>query len=136
MSKKLSSTGHRPGFGRRDALWGAGGAAITTVAAFVTMPRRDDAPASRQQVLYEVDEIRGKLNEGSPSFAKAQAFFDRTTPYTSHSDLVVAVRPGEIDVIGGNVSDTVLMKTVPIDAQGRIADQTLPWFAVLRRQVP
>ena len=68
------------------------------------------------------------------TFEKAQVFFDKSKPYMSHTDVVVAQRPGEIDVIGGNVRDSVTKKTIPLTARGLIADRSHPWFVVLRRR--
>ncbi|MGE0489377.1 MAG: DUF2272 domain-containing protein [Vulcanimicrobiota bacterium] len=51
--------------------------------------------------------------------------------YKSHTDLVVAVRPGEIDVIGGNVSDSVTKKTLRTDAEGKLSDTNHRWFVVM-----
>lgn len=61
--------------------------------------------------------------------------YDATSSYKSHTDLVVAVRAGEIDVIGANVLDSVTRKTLPIDAQGHISDASHPWFAVLKQRM-
>ena len=61
--------------------------------------------------------------------------YDSTSPYKSHTDLVVAVRPGEVDVIGANVLDSVTKKTLRLDAQGHIDDATHPWFAVLKQRL-
>ncbi|HWD59099.1 MAG TPA: DUF2272 domain-containing protein, partial [Stellaceae bacterium] len=56
-----------------------------------------------------------------------------------HCDIVVARRPGILDVIGGNVDNTVALKHVPIAPDGRMADaagqpvdRDYPWFVVLR----
>jgi len=38
--------------------------------------------------------------------------------YESHCDLVVAKRPGMIEVIGGNVSDSIAKTIVPVDGNG------------------
>jgi hypothetical protein len=51
--------------------------------------------------------------------------------YASHTDLVVAVRPHEIDVIGGNVKDSVSMKTLRTDDQGHLIDKANRWFVVM-----
>jgi hypothetical protein len=52
-------------------------------------------------------------------------------------DLVVTVRPGEIQTIGGNVSDVVAMSRVPVDAEGRLLpDPKRPWAAVVARRGP
>ena len=66
--------------------------------------------------------------------AKAHALFDSTRGYESHSDVVVALRNGEIDVIGCNVLDSVTKKTLRIDANGDIHDDRHFWFAVLKRR--
>lgn len=53
-------------------------------------------------------------------------------PY--HCDLVVEQRPGELDVIGGNVLDTVSLTHVPIDASGYlIANQHRPWILAIEQ---
>jgi hypothetical protein len=66
--------------------------------------------------------------------ARAHALFDSTRGYESHSDLVVALRDGEIDVIGCNVMDSVTKKTLRIDANGHIEDDRHLWFVVLKRR--
>jgi hypothetical protein len=38
--------------------------------------------------------------------------------YAGHCDLVIEVRPGEVDIIGGNVGDSVTKRTVALDANG------------------
>jgi predicted chitinase len=45
-----------------------------------------------------------------------------TGGYSSHVDIVVATRPdeGEIDVIGGNVDNSVTLETYTIDSEGKI----------------
>lgn len=68
------------------------------------------------------------------SFSGAQAYFDRTGSYPSHTDIVVTKRPGEIDVIGFNALDSVTKKTVPLDNAGLIADRSHKWFVVLKRK--
>jgi hypothetical protein len=60
--------------------------------------------------------------------------------FTSHCDIVVDTTvPGQIQVIGGNVEDSVTMNTVPVTADGKLAtpegvvlDTRFPWMAVLR----
>ncbi len=83
----------------------------------------------------DVGDLIGYVRPDRPtSFSDAQAFFDRTRPYPSHSDIVVAKRAGEIDVIGGNVLDSVTRKTVAIDRNGLVADRAHLWFVVLKRK--
>jgi hypothetical protein len=62
------------------------------------------------------------------------AFQDLPTPshFPGHCDIVVARHPGSLDVIGGNVDNTVVMKHVPTGPNGLVTDKDYPWFVVLR----
>jgi hypothetical protein len=54
-----------------------------------------------------------------------------------HCDLVVAARPGELEAIGGNVSDVVALTRVATGADGRLLpDPRRPWAAVIARRDP
>jgi hypothetical protein len=62
-----------------------------------------------------------------------------TGRFPGHCDIVVATRPGVLDVIGGNVDDSVSLKRIPVTADGRLAgpdgtvlDPDHPWFVVIR----
>lgn len=87
-----------------------------------------------KEALPEVGDLIGYPRAKSLTVQKALGFFDRTGNYSSHTDLVVAKRAGEIDVIGGNVRDSVARKTLAIDAHGHIADKTHFWFVVLKHR--
>ena len=50
-------------------------------------------------------DIIGCMRKSGMTHAQAQTFFDATEDYESHTDIVVAVRSGKADVIGGNVSE-------------------------------
>jgi hypothetical protein len=59
--------------------------------------------------------------------------------FPSHCDIVVATRAGALEVIGGNVDNSVSMKQVPVTPDGRLAnpdgtvvDPDHPWFVVIR----
>lgn len=49
--------------------------------------------------------------------------------YKSHCNIVVAVRSGEIDVIGGNLFDSVRMYTLATDSKGLLKTKDKPRFA-------
>ena len=62
-----------------------------------------------------------------------------TDRFPGHCDIVVALKPGSLDAIGGNVENSVSLKHVPVTAEGRVAnpdgtvlDPDRPWFVVLR----
>ena len=50
--------------------------------------------------------------------------------HLTHCDVVTAVKGNKLETIGGNVSDSVKMTPVDVDAQGRIADKR--YFAVIK----
>ena len=53
--------------------------------------------------------------------------YDSLPPdFKSHCDIVVAVRAGEIDVIGGNVGNSVTLKTLRTNTLGQIIDTNSP----------
>jgi hypothetical protein len=72
--------------------------------------------------------------------ASTLRFRDLPVPFFSgHCDIVTAVAPGELTVIGGNVDDAVTMKHVPTTPAGKLAtpdgqvvDPRYPWFVVVR----
>ena len=56
--------------------------------------------------------------------------------YASHVDIVVATRDGEIDVIGGNVEQSVTLRTLQVDPEGKLinpddGDETDDFFVVI-----
>ena len=58
--------------------------------------------------------------------------YDKTGSYKSHCDIVVAQRPNEIEVIGGNVNQSVSKKFLPTNSQGVLADKKSKWFAIIK----
>jgi len=59
--------------------------------------------------------------------------------FPGHCDIVVGIRRGVIDAVGGNVDNSVSMQQVPTapdgrlsDAGGAVIDPDNPWFVVLR----
>jgi hypothetical protein len=62
-----------------------------------------------------------------------------TRRFPGHCDTVVAIHPGLLDVVGGNVDNSVSMKHIPVTAEGHLAgpdgiivDPDHPWFVVIR----
>ena len=101
-----------------------------------------DAVASRKNGDSDAAFVAYRLDEYSPQVGDLVGFsrqpgvtFDSQPPYKSHTDIVVDVRDGEIDVIGGNTSDSVTLRTFQTDAQGRLIDQSRDWFVVLSNQL-
>ncbi len=62
-----------------------------------------------------------------------------TDRFPGHCDMVVDIKPGQLDVIGGNVDNAVAMKYIPVTADGHLAgpdgvvlDPDHHWFVVLK----
>ncbi len=60
-------------------------------------------------------------------------------PFPAHCDIVVAIAPNELSVVGGNVDHAVTMKHIPIaqdgrltDAGGDLLDTRYDWFVILQ----
>lgn len=92
---------------------------------------RIDDPVAKPEVGDLVGYVRGIKGMTK---SKALKFYDRQTSYQSHTDLVTDVRKGEIDVIGGNVRDSVCKKTLRLDANGLLSDSSQFWFVVMKKQ--
>ncbi len=55
--------------------------------------------------------------------------------FCSHSDIVVAVRAGEADVIGGNVKQAVTRTTYKLDAKGCIRDGRRTFIGIIKNSL-
>jgi hypothetical protein len=102
--------------------------------------RKTGAPAlyhafrlNEAEASPDVGDLIGYVRVSGTNFEKAQTFYDKITGYPSHSDIVVARRPGEIDVIGANVLDSVTKKTISLSPGGLVSDRVHHWFVVMRR---
>ena len=60
--------------------------------------------------------------------------YDRTSNYKSHCDIVVATnrKKNEIEVIGGNVAQSVAKRVLSTDPQGKVNDPYSKWFAIIK----
>jgi hypothetical protein len=75
------------------------------------------------------------FNDGeSLSYENAQKWFDIVGQFKSHSDIVVKRNKTSIEVIGGNVIDSVTKKIIPINTDGSMTDRSHAWFAVLKKK--
>jgi hypothetical protein len=55
-----------------------------------------------------------------------------------HCDIVVAVRPGAVQAVGGNIADAVTLSVFPTDAAGRLLTRPAgqpTWFAVFENRL-
>ena len=87
---------------------------------------------SETQSSPQVGDIIGCVRDSHVSYEEAQTYFDRTSHYPAHSDIVVARRTDAVDCIGGNVLDSVTRTTYSLDSGGLIANRSQRPFVVLR----
>ncbi|MEY3826314.1 MAG: hypothetical protein RLZZ148_1128 [Cyanobacteriota bacterium] len=83
-------------------------------------------------VAFKIDEVTPEIGDLVCAPRQSGVTYDTTDNYISHCDLVVAKRTNEIDIIGGNVSDSVTQKTLKLDTNGKVKDTTRPWFVVIK----
>lgn len=69
----------------------------------------------------EVGDLVGYNRTGGDCGSAAHSYDDLPGDFCSHSDVVVAIRNGVAFTIGGNVSQTVKVKEVPLTAVGKVA---------------
>jgi hypothetical protein len=79
-----------------------------------------------------VGDIVGYARGEGMTRAKARSLLHGESAYEGHTDIVVAKRDDEIDVIGANVMDSVTKKTLKLKPNGRIADPSHCWFVLLK----
>ncbi|MEO1458023.1 MAG: DUF2272 domain-containing protein, partial [Pseudomonadota bacterium] len=67
-----------------------------------------------------------------------KATYDHATTenqFSSHNDIVIAVRDDHVSTLGGNVSHTVKRKTFSIDANGFLKSSHNGPYAVMRNNL-
>ncbi|WP_328734212.1 DUF2272 domain-containing protein [Falsiroseomonas selenitidurans] len=94
-----------------DALM-ADAAAFPATAPF--LPQAPEAHAPRPGDLVCLDRSRAPLGHWTQRRAEAGI------PRPMHCDIVTAALPGVVEVVGGNVSDSVTLTRYPADAAGRL----------------
>ncbi|MEB3189463.1 MAG: DUF2272 domain-containing protein [Snowella sp.] len=95
--------------------------------------KRKDQVKDAAFIAFKIDEVTPEVGDLVCAPRGNQTVtYDTTENYISHCDLVVAKRLNEIDIIGGNVSDSVTKKTLKLDANGKVKDTTRPWFVVIK----
>ena len=61
--------------------------------------------------------------------------YDTTGSYKSHCDIVVSTKGNQIEVIGGNVNQSVTKKILRTDSKGRLIDDNYKWFTVIKNNI-
>lgn len=99
-------------------------------------PRDGDRFAARDPAIYapRIGDLVcvARSSYAFPEFAEEVRGFAQIRRGPYHCDLVVAEAPGEIEAIGGNVSDAVSLVRLPVDTHGLLQPRPdASWAAVL-----
>ena len=103
-----------------------------------------DSIANRKSGKYNSPFVGYRLQEYAPKVGDLVCyhreesnadFYDRTSDYKSHCDLVVKKEKDQLEVIGGNVGNAVSKRIVSIDRNGKLNDRNKKWFAVIKTNI-
>ena len=103
-----------------------------------------DSIANRKRGKFNAPFVGYRLNEYAPRVGDLVCyhredsnsdFYDRTSDYKSHCDLVVKKEKDQLEVIGGNVGNAVSKRIVSIDRNGKLNDRNKKWFAVIKTNI-
>ncbi len=86
-------------------------------------------------VGYRVEEIAPKVGDLVCYSRESGVNYDTKRSYLSHCDLVVKKKKNEIEVIGGNVNDSVTKKILRTDDRGVLKDNKYNWFTVIKTNI-
>jgi hypothetical protein len=112
---------------RKAAASNNGASSYFSVDPYSDMPAVGDIICAGREYAKEYDFKQAELSYKADSF------------YPSHGDVVVEIRLNErvLIAIGGNVSDSVREKQIPLSSSGKLIDREdgnkmLPWLALLK----
>ena len=102
----------------------------------------EDSIANRKNGRINEAFVGYKINEVAPKVGDLVCYarqdgvnYDTTGGYKSHCDIVVAKNKNQIEVIGGNVNQSVTKKILSIDSQGIVSDKNNNWFTVIKTNI-
>jgi len=86
-------------------------------------------------VGYRLNEVAPKVGDLVCYSREDGVNYDTTRSYYSHCDLVVKKKKNEIEVIGGNVNDSVTKKILSTNDDGLLTDKKYKWFTVIKTNI-
>jgi hypothetical protein len=86
-------------------------------------------------VAYKINEVAPKLGDMVCYSRQVNVNYDTKGSYKSHCDIVVSKSNSKIEVIGGNVNQSVTKKILPIDSNGLLTDKRNNWFVVIKTNI-
>jgi hypothetical protein len=82
---------------------------------------------------YKPNEVKLEVGDLVGFARQSGVNYDTTGAYKSHTDIVVGIKDGYAETIGGNVGNSVTMTKVPITSDGKIDLQKAPkYFVVIK----
>jgi len=71
---------------------------------------------------YRLNEKKAEIGDLVCYARQGGVSYDTTSAYQSHCDIIVDINKDSVDVIGGNISDSVTKKSVPLTKDGYIKE--------------
>jgi len=100
-----------------------------------SIDNRKKGNTSKPFVGYKIDEYAPSIGDLICYTRNSNVNYDTKTKYASHCDIVVGVRPNRIDVIGGNVGDSVSKATYKTNSRGLLFNNSKPFFTVIKNNL-
>ncbi len=101
-----------------------------------------DSISNRKKGLVQKPFVAYKLNEYAPKVGDLICYsrqrgvsYNSSYPYKSHCDIVVSKGKNKIEVIGGNVNNSVTKKIISTDNRGIVNDKKYDWFTVIKTNI-
>lgn len=86
-------------------------------------------------VGYKIDEVEPQVGDLVCYSRQGGVSYDTTGSYLSHCDIVVAKKKNEIEVIGGNVSQTVMKNILKTDDKGKLVDKSQNFITIIKTNI-
>jgi len=86
-------------------------------------------------VGYRVNEYSPKVGDMVCYARQSGINYDTTGSYKSHCDIVVSTKGNQIEVIGGNVNQSVTKKILKTNSKGILLDSSKNWFTVIKNNI-
>ena len=84
---------------------------------------------------YKPEEVKLKIGDLVGKARQSGVNYDTKGSYKSHTDVVVNIKDGVADTIGGNVRNSVSLTKIPLDANGKIDNSKVSgnkYFVVIK----
>lgn len=83
---------------------------------------------------YKPNEVKLEIGDLVGRARQSGVTYDTTGAYKSHTDIVVAIKDGYAESIGGNIGNSVSMTKVPLTPDGKVDTSKSNYFVVIKNE--